>query len=112
MMMTYASILSLLNRVFPAASMLGLYRCRVDDQPQFRLMLAGNPVSRTGDQIEVHPAQVAKDILQRRLLWSIVGDARHPEMQGLAIGIGHLDIVPDLHIAQSPEHRRRAPGAI
>src|SRR5579883_644637 len=65
----------------------------VDDQAQRSLVLAGNPVAGTGDQVEVVTIVVAEDVLQGSGLRRVEGHLRHPVAKGVALIVYYQHLV-------------------
>src|SRR5579884_382521 len=91
------------NRISPAHRPHWLVRCRenkssgdergVDDQAQRSLVLAGNPVAGTGDQVEVVTVVVAEDVLQGSGLRRVEGHLRHPVAKGVALIVYYQHLI-------------------
>ena len=75
----------------------------VDDKAKGGLVLAGNPVSGAGNQVEIGAAVVAEDELQGRGLWRIGGYLEHAEVQRLSLCVDDHHVVANMEIAQVPE---------
>ena len=75
-------------------------------------MLTGNPITCTGNQVEVLTSCIAKNIYNGSLSRGIEGYLYHVEVQRFALCIEHLYLVTCLQVAQVPEHGWKAPRTI
>src|SRR5579863_3818466 len=75
-------------------------------------MLVGNPVARAGNQVEIIARIIAKYVLERRILWGVVGDLRHTKVKLLAIIFCDNHCITNMNISESPEHRGKSSRTI
>src|SRR2546421_4072576 len=80
-----------------------LDQCCVDDKAKGGLMLAGNPLPSTGNQVEEDARLVSKYCLQGGFIWRVVLHIYNAEMQWLFPWIDDHDAVSDMKVSQVPE---------
>src|SRR5947209_6952820 len=75
-------------------------------------MLAWNPVTGAGNQVEIVAGFIAKNLLQRGLLWRVERDVCDTEGPRLPACVYHNHIFTAVQIAQVPKNGRIAPWTV